>query len=78
MCDCLEKAIKTIKEKYPTWNGKKVDDIFYPDYCLNLKTGKASYGIGIDIRFKDQKKLGHTSLAISYCPLCGKELKKEK
>jgi hypothetical protein len=76
MCDCLEKSIKQIKEKYPKWKEKEVDDIFYSDCGINFTTGKMNYGMGIDIRFKGQKKLGHTMLNISHCPLCGIEFEK--
>jgi hypothetical protein len=77
MCNCLTETLKKIKEKYPEWNGKKVDDMYYSDCGLNFTTGKTCYGMGIDIRFEGQKKLGHTYLNISHCPLCGKKLEEE-
>ena len=47
----------------------------YSDAGLNFRTGKTCYGIGIDIKFEDQKKAGHTYLNMSHCPLCGEKFK---
>ena len=73
MCDCLEKVIIEIREDFPKRKGKEVDDIFYSNCGLNFRTGEVQFGMGIDIRFKNQKQLGHTMLNISHCPLCGKK-----
>jgi hypothetical protein len=76
MCNCLSESLEKVKEMYPKWpdeSGKEVEDMYYSNSGLNFSTGKSIHGIGIDIKFKDQKKLGHTFIIMSHCPLCGKK-----
>lgn len=54
--------------------GKPVEKYMFSDSGMNFRTGKITYGLGIDIKFKNQKKVGHTTLTINYCPLCGKSM----
>ena len=79
MCNCLKEALKNIADKYPTWPpddkyGKKVERYSYSEAALNFKTGKMEMGIGISIKFENQKKLGHTFIRMSHCPLCGEKI----
>ena len=74
-CTCLEDTVKQINEKYKEWNGKPVERITLQNLALDFKSGQVVNLIGLDIKFKNQKKLGHTTLRMSHCPLCGKEIK---
>jgi hypothetical protein len=76
MCDCLTNALEKITEMYPKWpddQGKEVERFSFSDIALSLQTMKTVFNVGIDIKFKDQKKLGHTGITMGYCPLCGEK-----
>ena len=78
MCNCFVDAIKIISKKHTEWDGKKVKQFSFSNAGINLRTGQSFVGLGIDIQYENQKKMGHTTLTMAYCPLCGKSLKEEK
>ena len=73
-CKCLSELAEKLTTQISTWGGKKVKSCSLSDEILNFKTGQTEYGIGIDIKFENQKKEGHTFVIMAYCPMCGKKL----
>jgi len=74
-CDCFKRILDDLKEKYPVWNGKKVEDIFWSDDAVTLSGFKRVHQIGIDIKLEHQKKREHIGLQMSFCPICGEKFK---
>jgi len=71
MCDCIDALIKRFTEGHPTWEGRKVERVFFPNNSLNMGTGKSEYHLTLDVMVEGQKKPKSAAFRMKHCPLCG-------
>jgi hypothetical protein len=71
MCKCLQDFLEDFKQRYPTWKGKSVKDVFFPE-GFDLKEGKSFVylPIYIDVGLKNPKE---SALILHRCPIRGEE-----
>ena len=77
ICECVDKMIKRIQEKYP----KKYHGLKLKNVSFTFPTGETILGIPLSYKEKNPKtgefykKDYEISVVASFCPFCGKKLK---